>query len=249
MIVLSAGLHDGAAVVEAYGRLDLSTYADFRDRLLKIAAEEPTALIVHLTDDFNVTSTAELSVFTTVWMRVSEWPGVPVMVVAGDHHHRKALAVTGVTRFVPHFPSVREALDAVGKPRARRRHEVVLPRSTSSPRLARAFVRDTCARWNLLPLVDDAVLVVSELVENSVRHAGSGAMLRLELRTGQFVIAVHDEDADPPELRPLTLDQPGGRGLPLVEALSRAWGTSPHPGGGKVIWAVLAISDEPADGE
>ena len=249
MIVLSAGLRDGAAVVKAYGRLNLATYAEFRDRLFKIAAEEPTALIVQLTEDFEVNSTAELSVFTTVWMRVSEWPGVPVMVVAADERHRKALATTGVARFVPQFRTVHEALDAVGTPRARRRHELTLPRSTASPRLARSFVRDTCARWNLLGLMDDAVLVVSELVENCVRHAGSDAVLRLELRKDRLAVAVRDTDPQPPELRPLTLDRPGGRGRPLVEALSKACGTSPHPGGGKVVWAVLATTNGSGDGE
>jgi anti-sigma regulatory factor (Ser/Thr protein kinase) len=249
MISLSVTSVDGTAVVETAGRLDLSTYAEFRDRLLKAAAEEPTALVVHLTEGFEVDSTAELSVFTTVWMRVSEWPGVPVLVAAGEERHRNALAVTGVARFVPLFRTVREALDAVCAPRTRRRHEVRLPRSSTAPRIARSFVRDTCARWNLTGIVDDAVLVVSELVENATRHTGSAPLLRLELRTDRFAVAVRDQDPRPPEPRPLTTDQPGGRGMPIVAALSRAWGTSPHPGGGKVVWAVLMIPNGSTHGE
>lgn len=231
----------GAAVVRPVGRLDLSTYAGFRDTLVKYAADEPTALVVRLGSDFECSSTSELSVLATVWMRVSEWPGVPVLVVAECARHLDALRVSGVARFVSTFPDLRAALDAVHRPRARRRHEMRLPLSLGSPRAARRFVRDTCARWALESVVDDAVLVTSELVENAVRHTGSAPVLRLELRRGQLAIAVSDDEARPPQPRPLTSRVPGGRGLPLVAAMSRAWGWSPSPHGGKVVWAVLAV--------
>ncbi len=241
-------VHEGAAVVEVSGHLDLLTYAALRDLLLKCAVEEPTAIVAHLTRDFTIRGTAELSVFATVWMRVSEWPGVPVMLVADDEVLGEALSTSGVARFVPRYPTVRAALDAVGLPRERRRHEVRFPFSSTTPRLARAFVRDTCARWDVLSVVDDAVLIASELVENAIRHAGSAPSLRLELRPGQFAIAVRDEDPSPPRPRPLDNEQPGGRGMPLVEILSRAWGTSPSPRGGKVVWAVLPIPDDAPTG-
>ncbi|HEX6346071.1 ATP-binding protein [Umezawaea sp.] len=242
MITLGLSSEEGATVVRATGRLDLSSYAQFRDGLLKCAVTEPTAIIVHLLDGFDASGTAELSVFATVWMRVSEWPGVPVMVVADDVL-RTTLELNGIARFVPQYPTVRLALDAVGAPRARRRHEVQLPFSTATPRLARGFVRDTCERWGLLGILDDAVLVTSELVENAVRHAKAAPSLRLELRPGQFAIAVRDDHPSPPRPRPLTSDRPGGRGLPLVAALSKTWGVSPTPRGGKVVWAVLPLAD------
>jgi len=248
--VITLGLTptEGATVVEATGRLDLSSYAEFRDGLLKCAVTEPTAIIVHLLAGFEASGTAELSVFATVWMRVSEWPGVPVMVVA-DEVMCTTLKLSGVARFVPQYSTVRLALDSVGAPRTRRRHEVQLPFSTATPRLARGFVRDTCERWGVPDVLDDAVLVVSELVENAVRHAGSAPSLRLELRPGQFAIAVHDEDPALPRARPLTSDQPGGRGLPLVAAMTKAWGVSPSPRGGKVVWAVLPLAGIPLSSE
>jgi anti-sigma regulatory factor (Ser/Thr protein kinase) len=248
MITMGLSPAEGATVVKATGRLDLSSYAQFRDGLLKCAADEPTAVIVHLLDGFEARGTAELSVFTTVWMRVSEWPGVPVMVVA-DELLRTTLKLNGISRFVPQYPTVRLALDAVGAPRERRRHEVQLPLSLATPRLARGFVRATCTRWGVPGVLDEAVLITSELVENAVRHTGSAPSLRLELRPGQFAIAVHDDDPTPPKPRPLTSDQPGGRGMALVEALSKVWGVSPSPRGGKVVWAVLPLPDHPAPGE
>ena len=248
MITLGVTPTEGAVVVGATGRLDLSTYAEFRDRLLKCAVDEPTAVVVHLLDGFETSGTAELSVFATVWMRVSEWPGLPVMLVADDVL-RTAIDLNGVARFVPQYPTVRLALDAIGLPRTRRRHEVKFPFSTATPRLARGFVRDTCVRWGVEDVLDDAVLIASELVENAVRHAGSAPSLRLELRPGQFTVAVRDDDPTPPAPRPLDSSQPGGRGMPLVETLSKAWGVSPSPGGGKVIWAVLSLTDDPSRGE
>jgi hypothetical protein len=41
-------------------------------------------------------------------------------------------------------------------------------------------------------------------------------------------------DTIPIRRRPVD-DQPGGRGFDIVEALSAAWGVSPHPSG-KSIW-------------
>ncbi|WNV85549.1 ATP-binding protein [Umezawaea sp. Da 62-37] len=244
MITLGLTSEEGATVVGATGRLDLSSYAEFRDRLLKCAVDEPTAIVVHLLDGFEALGTSELSVFTTVWMRVSEWPGVPVMIVA-DEGLRETLRRGGIARFVPQFPTVRLALDAVVEPRTRRRHEVRLPFSTASARLARAFLRDTCSRWNLERVADDAALVVSELVENAVKHTGSAPSLRLELRPGQFAIAVYDDGPKLPELRRGTS---GGRGMTVVEALSKAWGVSVSARGGKVVWAVLPLAEGASTG-
>ncbi|MFI9812848.1 ATP-binding protein [Saccharothrix variisporea] len=226
----------GAAVVHPAGRLDLSTYAQFRDGLLKCALEEPTAVVVVLDDDFEVATPAVMSVFTTVWMRVSEWPGVPVVLVGLGAAHRRLLDEGGAGRFVRHYPSVREAL-AQREP-DRRRDETWLPASPVSALMARRFVRDTCVRWNLPEVLDDALLVVTELVENAVDHGHSAPHLRLELRDRALAIAVRDDEPTPPERRePGT--RPGGRGIALVEEISRVWGHTPWPGGGKVVWAVL----------
>lgn len=237
-LTLDVDTEAGSAVVRPAGRLDLSTYAQFRDGLLKCALAEPVAVVVVLDDDFEVATPAVMSVFTTVWMRVSEWPGVPVMLVGKGARHRQLLVEGGAGRFVRHYPSVREALaHAHGRP-DRRRDETWLPASPVSALMARRFVRETCERWDLREVLDDALLVVTELVENAVDHAHSAPHLRLELRDRALAIAVRDDEATPPERRePGT--RPGGRGIALVEELSRVWGHTPWPGGGKVVWAVL----------
>ncbi|MEU4762030.1 ATP-binding protein [Actinosynnema sp. NPDC023794] len=229
---------DGAAVVRPTGRLDLTTYRELRDGLLKCAVDEPTAVIVRLDDDFECVTPAFMSVFTTVGLRVSEWPGVPLMLVGESPGHRRALAA-GATGAVPVFTALNSALAAVERPSERTRDETQLPASLLSGLLARHFVRETCQRRQVTHFVHDAVTIATELVENAVRHARSAPVLRLELRGHRLTVAVRDESPDPPQAPAAEPLRPGGRGLTIVSSLSRTWGCYPWPHGGKVVWAVL----------
>ena len=230
---------DGAAVVRPTGRLDLTTYRELRDGLLKCAVDEPSAVIVRLGDGFECATPAFMSVFTTVGLRVSEWPGVPVMLVGESPGHRRALEA-GATGPVPRFTALDAALAAVQRPPERTRDETRLPGSLVSGLLARHFVRETCQRRQVTAhLVHDAVTVATELVENAVRHARSAPVLRLELRGRRLAVTVRDESPDPPREPDAGPPQPGGWGLTLVSSLSRTWGCYPWPHGGKVVWAVL----------
>ena len=225
----------GIILVRCGGVLDLSTYVHFRDSLLKHAADEPTALIVELDGDFEFGSTAIASVLSTVWMRVSEWPGVPVLVVATADRHRDTLVTSGVGRFVPYFSSLQAALDAVGKPPRRRLDRMTLPSTPGAGRYARDFARTTCVRWRLDSIADAAADVVGELVDNVVRHTASGPAIRLELRGERLTVAVGDLE---PRL-PKANDTHRPHGLGIVEALSHNWGSTPAWSGGKTVWAVL----------
>ncbi|MEU4744435.1 ATP-binding protein [Actinosynnema sp. NPDC023658] len=225
----------GAVVVRPTGLLDLSTYRELRDGLLRCAANGPTAVIVRLDDGFECATPAFMSVFTTVWTRVSKWPGIPVMLVGESPEHREALA-TGASK-LPRFSVLDAALAAVGEPPERRRDEIQLPESPVSSMLAREFVRKACERWHVDNLTPSAETVATELVENAVRHSQSEPVLRMELSGGRLTIAVRDESSDPPEAREPS--RSGGRGLTIVSALSETWGSSPWPRGGKVVWAVI----------
>jgi hypothetical protein len=225
---------DGAVVVRPTGRLDLTTYRALRDGLLECAVDEPTAVIVRLGDGFECATPAFMSVFATVRLRVAEWPGVPVMLVGESPGHLEALA--GGVGGVPWFSALNAALAAVEHRAERRRDEVQLPGSLISGRLARHFVRQACDRWRVTHLVHDAVTVATELVENAVRHARSAPVLRLDLRGPRLTIAVSDDSPDAPAAAKSESD---GRGITIVSSLSRTWGCSPWPRGGKVVWAVL----------
>jgi serine phosphatase RsbU (regulator of sigma subunit)/anti-sigma regulatory factor (Ser/Thr protein kinase) len=117
---------------------------------------------------------------------------------------------------------------------------VELPADTSSPARARAIVGDVMQRWQLPELVDAATLLVSELVTNGVRHAGTGMRLVLTRQTSTQVRIAVTDNAPAAQVRPRPNDDSaeGGRGLFLVEHLSAGWG-SVADATGKTVWFEL----------
>lgn len=113
-----------------------------------------------------------------------------------------------------------------------------------APAVARRFVAEQCAQ---LPagVVADAELLVSELVTNAVVHGRSAITLRVNVDPPGIGIAVHDRGDNPIELaRGLPdPDEPGGRGLLIVQAIATAWGVMPSdPPPGKTVWFRLEPS-------
>jgi len=104
---------------------------------------------------------------------------------------------------------------------------------------ARRLVTRACADWEMPELAGDATLVVSELVANAVEHAGTDIIVLIRLRPGGVRIEVCDDDDRMPRIP----DHEGvlhrrGRGIRLVEKVSRRWGALPTATG-KVVWATL----------
>jgi anti-sigma regulatory factor (Ser/Thr protein kinase) len=110
----------------------------------------------------------------------------------------------------------------------------------SSVPLARHVTLDVLRSWGSAHDLDDAALLVSELVSNVVDHAQTEAVLTLELAlAGDWLrISVADGSAIRPVVRELSQDRPRGRGLQLVEAIADRWGAEDHHGG-KRIWFEL----------
>jgi len=234
--------HDDAVVVVPSGRLDVYTYPQLRDVLLKSAAEAPAALVIDLFD-LSVDRISTLSLFPTVWMRTTVWPGVPLLLAGAGAELALMLARSAVPRFLPCHPTVVGALNAIGAPPPRRRAEIELPPTVGSSRVARAWVAEQLQRFGVSGC-EAAILVATELVENSVQHAGTPLRLRLELHCAGLSVAVADGDPTRPVIsRHGTV---GTRfGMALVEVFARAWGHSPRAAGGKVVWAVLAVPGGP----
>lgn len=248
MITIPAGLRidraerDGATLVSPHGVLDLASYAELRDSLIKCAIEQPRAVLVDL-GSLRAPTQATLSVFTVVWMRVSDWPGVPIVLIVADPEDRRSPALRAIARFVPVRASVAEALDTLDEPPPRRRGMIELPQSSISASVARRFVGETCDRWGCVEVRAEAIMVASELVENAVRHAHSAPRLRLELRAGVLSVAVYDDDPTPAQLVAPAWAASRHLGLALTARLARMWNCSPTWSGGKVVWAVLRCVD------
>jgi anti-anti-sigma regulatory factor len=245
-MIVSTGLRidqsfrDGAAVVVPYGVLDLASYAELRDTLVKCAIELPRGIVVDV-GGLRVPTTATLAVFSSVWMQVSDWPGVPIVLVAGRELDRRRLGRTTITRVMPVYASVEEALDKLGEPPQRRRTILELPDEPASVAAGRRFVEVTCVRWGCPEVLRDAVLVASELIENAVRHAHGDPRLRLELGGPLLTVAVYDDDPAPPQMINSSMTAPGHLGLVMVAKLAKSWSSAPTLSGGKVVWAVLAV--------
>ncbi|MFG2786737.1 SpoIIE family protein phosphatase [Streptomyces sp. NPDC048419] len=111
---------------------------------------------------------------------------------------------------------------------------------------ARSFVRDTLQGWGFADIVDDAVVLTSELVTNAVVHAGTSADV-LCLRSDEGVrIEVADrypEREIPLQGSPVNMGNPdreGGRGLQLCAALAGRWGVEYTPTH-KQVWFQLDL--------
>ena len=82
-------------------------------------------------------------------------------------------------------------------------------------------------------------LLVSELVTNSVRHAGLGEGSRISLHIESRPEVVRVEVTDPgsgfvPDMRAITIAQESGWGLYLVDELADRWGVDAV--GGTHVW-------------
>ncbi|HSL56487.1 MAG TPA: ATP-binding protein [Acidimicrobiales bacterium] len=132
---------------------------------------------------------------------------------------------------------------ATGPLADRRGDELVATRSfaddTTSAAEARHFVIATLTRWGCERLVDDAQLIVSELVTNAVLHAHSPAHLDVRLVRGHLRLEVTDGGGGTPRQQPWDPHRIGGRGLMIVSRLATRWGVD-HEGGRKSVWAELA---------
>ncbi len=101
---------------------------------------------------------------------------------------------------------------------------------------ARRFVRDVL-RDQSREIVDAAELMACELATNCVQHAHSDFELRIHSQ-GQIRIEVRDTNEGRPVLRFPAPEDPSGRGLRIVEAMSDTWGIIPSANG-KTVWFAI----------
>jgi anti-sigma regulatory factor (Ser/Thr protein kinase) len=122
--------------------------------------------------------------------------------------------------------------------------QVFLPVAESVPS-ARHFVVDVLRAWGLDDLDGDAAIVISELATNALRHAETPFRAVLDRQQQGVRVGVEDAAPDPLARRSSDSYDLGGRGVDIVEALSRRWGWTELPSG-KLVWAELVGAAEPA---
>ncbi|KOU67559.1 hypothetical protein ADK55_03200 [Streptomyces sp. WM4235] len=122
------------------------------------------------------------------------------------------------------------------------------PADAQSVGEARLLTATAVRAWELDPLLDDAVLIASELATNVVRHAAVPSFrLTLLLRdTHRMRVAVTDvlKCTRPMPRRAGNSDE-AGRGLALVTAIAETTGWD-ELGWGKRLWADLTARPQPS---
>jgi anti-sigma regulatory factor (Ser/Thr protein kinase) len=120
------------------------------------------------------------------------------------------------------------------------RGECELPLEESSPALARQFLRRATCPEHASHVLEDAVLLVSEVVTNAVVHGGPPIVVAVDCdSTSGLQVRVRDGNRALPTRRDPDVWEESGRGLSLVEMLSDGWGVETEPGDGKQVWFVL----------
>jgi anti-sigma regulatory factor (Ser/Thr protein kinase) len=122
---------------------------------------------------------------------------------------------------------------------------VLLPHAPASVAVARQrLTADLDAAGVVHAAVGDAVLVVSELLSNAIRHArplpGARVQVAWAVDNGSVEVAVSDGGAPTrPYPAHASVSALGGRGLDIVEYLARTWGVRADSQG-LTVWAVLS---------
>jgi anti-sigma regulatory factor (Ser/Thr protein kinase) len=116
--------------------------------------------------------------------------------------------------------------------------EQTLAADQGAPARARESVRAACAH-HVPHLLDDALLLVSEVVTNAVKHGREPVRLQVDCDGAGIVVAVEDGNPAMPRTRRMDRRRHSGRGLMLVQRLAADWGVR-RTDGGKQVWFRLA---------
>jgi len=121
---------------------------------------------------------------------------------------------------------------------------VRVPLDVRAPGAARIVVGECLRDRVAASVLESALLVVSELVTNSVRHGGDSAAGVMVVRVvlTETLVRVEVEDHGRSGViapRSADLQRGGGFGLNVVQALSERWGLERVAAGGTRVWAQL----------
>ena len=127
--------------------------------------------------------------------------------------------------------------------------EMAFKAGTESVKAARDFTTETLREWQLDGLIEDAVIIASELVTNAIRHGTALACSEdppeVELAWQRFssrvTCVVTDGSSRPPVLSAADMSAESGRGLQVVHAIAAAWGWMMIGAREKAVWATLLL--------
>lgn len=119
-------------------------------------------------------------------------------------------------------------------------HDIELEAQPISASRSRDFVRHHLVEHALSHLSDDIELVVSELSTNAMVHAATSFEVSLHAFEQTLLLTVADGSRIGPSLDAAHVLDTSGRGLAIVNLLSRDWGVDTHTNG-KSVWAEFSL--------
>lgn len=122
----------------------------------------------------------------------------------------------------------------------KKRTERALVAEKGQVRVVRQIIRGFLESWKLSSLSAEAELLGSELASNAIVHAGGDSFsFAIEVAGDELLIEIRDASCRPPALLEADPEAEGGRGVLLVAAMAKEWGTR-VTGTGKTTWCSLA---------
>ncbi|WP_433264015.1 ATP-binding protein [Micromonospora vinacea] len=236
-------IDESSAVVRLTGVLDAAGAEAVRGALLARLVDRPGPVVADVTG-LRVVDPAGRGVFADVRREVADWPAADLLIcdpaVDGPAHPDATLAG------VPAWPTLDEALAAVAATPLAAVLTAELAPAVGAARQARELVTTGCERWGMPTLTDPACIAVTEMVNNVVAHAQTPMTVRLAPQDSTLHLAVRDHSPRRPTFAGISPpNRAGGRGLLLIDTVTRRWGSSAVPDG-KVVWCVLHPDDEAA---
>ncbi|MDG4806039.1 ATP-binding protein [Micromonospora sp. WMMD1120] len=264
---------ESSGALRLTGVLDASAAPAVRGALLARLGDRPGPVVADVTG-LQVVDGAGWDVFAEVRREVADWPAADLLLcdravaapqqgdptaVVPQRGDPTAVAVEGpdaastggstppvVVAGVPVWPTVDDALAAVATTPLAAVLTAELSPTVTAARQARELVSAGCERWGMPALVDPATIAVTEMVNNVVAHARTPMTVRLAPRDSTLHLAVRDHSAQQPTFAGMSPPtRAGGRGLLLIDSVTRRWGSTALPDG-KVVWCVLHPDDEVA---
>jgi DNA-binding NarL/FixJ family response regulator len=119
--------------------------------------------------------------------------------------------------------------------RAVRTAETTLLRDPTSPRRSRRLAQSALEGWCDPGVLADVELLITELVTNGVQHAASDVDVRIAVGATTVRVEIGDRSPTEPVARTTKPNEPGGRGMHIVEKVASRWGVDLRRTG-KCVW-------------
>jgi anti-anti-sigma factor len=189
-----------ATVVRLDGVLDVDSSPSLRSAVLACLATEPSVIVLDVAalrhrDDI------ALTVLPALAQQAAAWPGSAMTLAAASPPLASALDRMAVARMMPVFATTDAALKGTSAGTAAgERMRVRLQPMLDATAAARHLVGRACLRWGVERIRDVAELVVTELVSNVLRHAGTEMEIGVARERHLLHISVRDHAAGRPRI-------------------------------------------------